>query len=57
VGWVGRQAYGASRPDGPVGFANCLKKIKFKFKVYFLLEFKPKFKKNQTTLIKHFLIL
>jgi hypothetical protein len=58
VGWLGRQACWASRPDGPVWFCQLFQKqkFKFKFKGYFLLEFKPN-SKIQTTPIKHFPIL
>jgi hypothetical protein len=58
VGWVGQQACWASRPDGPDWLGQLIQKqnFKFKFKGYFLLEFKPN-SKIQITLIKHFLIL
>jgi hypothetical protein len=43
VGWLSQQACWASRPDGPDWPGQLIQKqnFKFKFKGYFLLEFKP----------------
>jgi hypothetical protein len=51
VGQLGQQACWASRPDGPDWLGQLIQKqnFKFKFKGYFLLEFKPNSKNSNNT--------